>query len=160
MLWVLYFVRNWSQAQSKEDCGRIICNIPPIKKRKKKCKVSIFFVDHICTPPYPTPHHSFSPTSLLSFGRLSLFFLSFIFFLFFLLKHTHTHSLPHSPAGLHSKPHHLTIIFLARSPEKYLRTPNHLHHFIWGKSSNLFWWVLCSCLRLFYPSFYNDIHVI
>ena len=127
-----------------------------LKKKKKKERIRLFLVA-TCPPPNPTPHHSISPTSLLSFGRLSLFFLSFSLYL---NTHTHTHSFPHSPAGLHSKPHNLTIIFPARSPEKYLGTLKHLHHFIWGKSSNLFWWVLCSCLRLFYPCFYNDIHVI
>ena len=132
------------------------CNIPSVKKKKKKERIRLFLVP-TCPPPNPTPHHSISPTSLLSFGRLSLFFLSFSLYL---NTHTHTHSFPHSPAGLHSKPHNLTIIFPARSPEKYLGTLKHLHHFIWGKSSNLFWWVLCSCLRLFYPCFYNDIHVI
>ena len=126
------------------------CNVPSVKK-KKKGKDQIVLVP-MCSPPNPTPHHSFSPTSLLSFGRLSLFILCSLL--------THTHSLPHSPASLHSKPHHLTIIFSARSLEKYLGTPKHLHHFIWGKSSNLFWWVLCFYLRLFYPNFYNDIHVI
>ena len=132
-----------------------------LKEKKKKERIKLFLVP-TCPPPNPIPHHSFSPTTPLFW--LALSFLSFIFFLFSLLKHTHTHththSFPHSPTGFHSKQHHLTIIFPARSPEKYLGTPKHLHHFIWGKSSNLFWWVLCSCLRLFYPSFYNDIHVI
>ena len=145
------------------------CNVPVIREREREKRgggggVKSDFLVPTCLPPNPTPHHSFSPTSFLSFGQLSLFFLSFSFFSLYLNTHTHTHththSLPHPPTGLHSKPHHLTIIFPARSPEKYLRTPKHLHHFIWGKSSNLFWWVLCSFLRLFYPSFYNDIHVI
>ena len=105
----------------------VCCNIPhQFKKKKKGERIRLFLVP-TCSPPNPTPYYTFSPTSLLSFGRLSLFFLSFSFFALYL--HTHTHSLPHSPAGLHSKPHHLTIIFPARSSEKYLGTPKHLHHF-------------------------------
>ena len=108
-------------------CAMFVVTSPiSLKKKKKGERIRLFLVP-TCSPPNPTPHYTFSPTSLLSFGRLSLFFLSFSFFALYL--HTHTHSLPHSPAGLHSKPHHLTIIFPARSSEKYLGTPKHLHHF-------------------------------
>ena len=108
-------------------------NIPSVlKKKKKKCKSA--FCGPRVPPPNPTTHHShplnFTHISSLFWPALS--FLSFIFSLFILLKHTH------SPASLHSKTHHLTIIFPTRSLEKYLGTPKHLHHFIWGKSSNLF----------------------
>ena len=129
-----------------------------------KCKSA--FCGPRVPPPNPTTHHShplISPTSLLSFGRLSLFFLSFSLFSFYWNTHTH------SPTSLHSKPHHLTIIFLARSPEKYLGTPKHLHHFIWGKSSNLFYgyYVLVwgyftqtlIMLFMWFKSFGNDFHV-
>ena len=127
-----------------------------LKKKKKRRGSDCFWFPHAPhLTPLPTTH--FHPP-LFSFLAGSLF--SFFHFLSLLFTYTHTHSLPHSPASLHSKPHHLTIIFSARSLEKYLGTPKHLHHFIWGKSSNLFWWVLCFYLRLFYPNFYNDIHVI
>ena len=129
------------------------CNIPWVKKKKK----SQNFCGPLVPPPNPTTHHShpLNFTHISSLFWLALSFLSFIFFLFILLKHTHTHP----PA---STPKHTISpsFFPARSPEKYLGTPKHLHHFIWGKSSNLFWWVLCSCLRLFYSSFNNVIHVI
>ena len=121
VLWVLYFLRNWSQAQRKENCGRIICNILSVKKRKKKNVKLAFFLWITCVP---TTH--FHPP-LFSLLAGSLF--SFFHFLSFLFTETHTHSLPHSPTGLNSKPHHLTIIFPTRSPEKYLGTPKHLHHF-------------------------------
>ena len=101
------------------------CNIPSVKKKKK----SKWFCGPRVPPPNPTTHHS----HLLNFTHISsLFWPAPSLLSFILLKHTH------SPASLHSKTHHLTIIFPARSPEKYLGTPKYLHHFIWGKSSNLF----------------------
>ena len=66
------------------------CNVPSVKKKKKKGNDQIILVP-TCSPPNPTPHHSFSPTSLLSFGWLSLFFISFSFFSLYLNTHTHTH---------------------------------------------------------------------
>ena len=120
-------------------------------------------------PPNPTTHHShplnFTHISSLLAGSLLSFFLSFSLFSFHFAE-THTHS----PANLHSKIHYLTIIFPARSPEKYLGTPKHLHYFIWGKSSNLFfdeYYVLVwgyftqalIMLFMWFKSFGNDIHV-
>ena len=116
--------------------------------------------------PLPTTHFHPPFFSLLA-GSLFSFFHSLS--LLFTYTHTHTHSLPHSPASLHSKPHHLTIIFPARSPEKYLGTPKHLHHFIWGKSSISFdgyyvlvWGYFTQALTMifmWFKSFGNDIHV-
>ena len=80
--------------------------------------------------PLPTTHFHSSLFSLLAGSLFFLSFSSFHFLSFLLTKtHTHTHTLPHSPAGLHSKPHHLTVIFSTISQEKYLRTPKHLYHF-------------------------------
>ena len=66
------------------------CNIPSVFKKKKN--VSQHFVDHVCPHLTPLPIiliHLISPTSLLSFGRLSLFFLSFSLFSFYWNTHTH-----------------------------------------------------------------------
>ena len=68
-----------------------ICNTPSVLKKKKKCKSA--FCGPRVPPPNPTTHHShplnFTHISSLFWPTLS--FLSFIFSLFILLKHTHTH---------------------------------------------------------------------
>ena len=77
-------------------------------KKKKKKKVSQNFVDHKCPHLTPLPIiliHSISPTSLLSFGRLSPFFLSFIFSLFFSFC-WNTHTLTRQPPLQNTLSHH------------------------------------------------------
>ena len=116
--------------------------------------------------PNHTPHHTFSPTSLLSFGRLSLLFLSFCFFSLYWNTHTLSSTFTCQP---HSKPHHLTIIFPTRSLEKYIGTPKHLHHFfevkvlisfdgyyvlVWGYFTQAFIMIF-----MWFKSFGNDILV-
>ena len=87
------FLFNWSNGTFDQSQG--ILDRPNVTsrefKKKKKCK-SEFCGPHV-PPPNPTTHHShplnFTHISSLFWPALS--FLSFIFFLFILLKHTHTH---------------------------------------------------------------------
>ena len=103
-------------------------------------------------PPNPTTHHTIHSLFYL-FGRSLSFLFSFSFS--FLVNITHRHtllSLTLPPVHSSSSP----LPFFRQITGKSSRT-SHLHISYWGKSSNLFWWVLCSCLRLFYPSFNNDV---
>ena len=125
------------------------------KKKRKKRRGSDCFKLPRAPPPNPTTHHTIH--SLFSlFGRSLSFLFSFSFS--FLVNTTHRHtllSLTLPPVHSSSSP----LPFFRQITGKSSRT-SHLHISYWGKSSNLFWWVLCSCLRLFYPSFNNDFHVI
>ena len=79
------------------------CNIPSVKKKKKVSD----FVDHVCPHLTPLPIiliHSISPTSLLSFGRFSLFFLSFSLFSFY--WNTHIHTLTRQPPLQNTQSYH------------------------------------------------------
>ena len=85
----------------------------------KKGEDHIILSSHV-PPRNPTPHHSFSPTSLLSFGRLSLFFLSFSFFSLYLNTHTLTSTLTRRPPLQSTPSHHH---FSSKITGKILRNP-------------------------------------
>ena len=86
---------------------------------KKKGEDQIVLSSHV-PPPNPTPYHSFSSTSLLSFGRLSLFFLSFSFFSLYLNTHTLTSTLTRRPPLQTTPSHHH---FSGKITGKILRNP-------------------------------------
>ena len=95
------------------------CNIPSVKKKKKKKEmIRLFWFPR-------APHLTPLPTSFLSFGWLSLFFLSFSFFALYLHTHFHTHP-PTSTLNHTISP----SFFRQDHRKKYLGTPKHLHHFI------------------------------
>ena len=127
-----------------------LCNVPSVKKKKIRLLVPT------CSPPNPTTHHTLH--SLFSlFGRSLPLLFSFSFS--FSVNTTHIHTL----LSLTLPPVHSSSSPLPFFPAKSLENPQEHHTFTqvnWGKSFNLFWWVLCSYLRLFYPSFNDDFHVI
>ena len=99
----IFFYTNKHKTQNYIQSVSIMLDVARKKKKnnantvtyrqlKKKCK-SAFCGPHV-PPPNPTTHHShplnFTHISSLSFGRLSLFFLSFSLFSFYWNTHTLT----------------------------------------------------------------------
>ena len=90
------------------------CNVPSVKKKKKKKEmIRLFWFPR-------APHLTPLPTSLLSFGWLSLFFLSFSFFALYLHTHTLTSTLTRQPPLQTTPSHHH---FFGKITRKILRNP-------------------------------------